>query len=81
MLFRSAPVGGDVFAAAMNSVISASNQAFENLNSVTRQLSEIAEANVQAATKAATVASKPVAAKAPAKTAATAAAARKSTAK
>lgn len=77
----AAPVGGDVFAAAMNSVISASNQAFENLNSVTRQLSEIAEANVQAATKAATVASKPVAAKAPAKTSATAAAARKSTAK
>ena len=75
------PVGGDVFAAALNSVITASNQAFESLNSVTRQLTDIAEANVSAATKAATSVSKPTAAKAPAKTSATAAAARKSTAK
>jgi phasin family protein len=77
----AAPVGGDVFAAAMNSVLSASNQAFESLNTVTRQLTEISEANVSAATKAAKSVSKPVAAKAPAKTSATAAAARKSTAK
>jgi phasin family protein len=75
----AAPVGGDVFAAAMNSVISASTQAFESLNSVTRQLSEIAESNIQTATKATGV--KATAAKAPAKTSATAAAAKKSTAK
>lgn len=75
----AAPVGGDVFAAAMNSVISASTQAFESLNSVTRQLSEIAEANIQTASKATGV--KATAAKAPAKTSATAAAAKKSTAK
>ncbi|MBS1141288.1 MAG: Phasin [Proteobacteria bacterium] len=75
----AAPVGGDVFAAAMNSVISASTQAFESLNSVTRQLSEIAEANIQTATKATGV--KAAATKAPAKTSATAAAAKKSTAK
>ncbi|PKO37312.1 MAG: granule-associated-like protein [Betaproteobacteria bacterium HGW-Betaproteobacteria-6] len=79
-----APVGGDVFAAALNSVISASNQAFESLNSVTRQLSEIAEANIQTATKAAGAkapAAKTTAAKAPAKTSATAAAAKKVSAK
>uniref|UniRef100_Q47AH9 Phasin n=1 Tax=Dechloromonas aromatica (strain RCB) TaxID=159087 RepID=Q47AH9_DECAR len=75
----SAPIGGDVFAAAMNSVINASSQAFESLNSVTRQLSEIAEANIQTATKA--TGTKAAATKAPAKTSATAAAAKKSTAK
>lgn len=75
----AAPVGGDVFAAAMNSVINASTQAFESLNSVTRQLAEIAEANVQSATK--TTGVKTTAAKAPARTSATAAAAKKSTAK
>jgi phasin family protein len=74
-----APVGGDVFAAALNSVISASNQAFESLNSVTRQLSDIAEANIQTATKA--TGTKAPAAKAPAKTSATAAAAKKAAAK
>jgi len=75
----SAPIGGDVFAAAMNSVINASSQAFESLNSVTRQLSEIAEANIQTATKA--TGTKAAATKAQAKTSATAAAAKKSTAK
>lgn len=75
----SAPIGGDVFAAAMNSVINASSQAFESLNSVTRQLSEIAETNIQTAAKA--TGTKAAATKAPAKTSATAAAAKKSTAK
>lgn len=68
----SAPVGGDVFAAALQSVLNASTQAFENMNSVTRQLSDIADANIQAATKATA---------APAKTSATAAAAKKSSSK
>jgi phasin family protein len=65
-----APAGSDVFAAALKSVMSASTQAFENINSVTKQLSGIAEANIQATTKATTKA-----------VSATAAAAKKSAAK
>ncbi|MCE1239229.1 MAG: phasin family protein [Azonexaceae bacterium] len=68
-----APVGGDVFAAALKSVLNASNQAFEQLNSVSKQLTDIAEANLQVATKS-------TATKAPAKSA-TAAAAKKAAAK
>ena len=68
-----APVGGDVFAAALKSVLKASNQAFEQLNSVSKQLTDIAEANLQVATKS-------TATKAPAKSA-TAAAAKKAAAK
>lgn len=69
----SAPVGGDIFAAAMKSVLDASNQAFEQLNSVSKQLTDIAESNLQTATKSTAV-------KAPAKSA-TAAAAKKAAAK
>ncbi|PKO90487.1 MAG: granule-associated-like protein [Betaproteobacteria bacterium HGW-Betaproteobacteria-12] len=65
---KSAPVGGDVFAATMESMLNASTKAFDNMNSMAKQLSDIAEANLQVATKAAT----------PAKTSATAAAAKKS---
>lgn len=49
----SAPVGGDVFAAALNSVIDASNKAFENMNAAAKQMAELAETNVKAATEAA----------------------------
>lgn len=66
----AAPVGGDVFAAAMKSMLDASNQAFGQMTSMAKQLSDIAEANLQAAGKAA----------APAKSA-TAAAAKKAAAK
>lgn len=48
----SAPVGGDVFAATMQSMLSASNKAFDNMTSIARQLSEIAETNLQATGKA-----------------------------
>lgn len=44
--------GSDVFAAALKSVLNASTQAFDNLNSVSKQLSGIAEANMQATAKA-----------------------------
>ena len=71
----SAPVGGDVFAATMQSMLNASTKAFENMTGMAKQLSEIAEANISAAGK--TVSIK---AAAPAKTSATAAA-RKSAAK
>ena len=65
----SAPVGGDVFAATMKSMLGASTKAFDQMTSMAKQLSDIAEANMQVATKAAVSA-------APAKSA-TAAAARK----
>ncbi len=48
----STPVGGDVFAAAMKSMLNASTKAFDNMTSMAKQLSDIAEANVQAATNA-----------------------------
>lgn len=67
----STPIGGDVFAATMQSMLDASTKAFDNMTSMAKQLSDIAEANVQTATKAAT----------PAKTSATAAAAKKTAAK
>lgn len=50
---KTAPVGGDVFAAALNSVLEASNKAFETMNAASRQLSELAEANVKAASEVA----------------------------
>jgi len=71
----SSPVGGDVFAATMQSMLNASTKAFENMTGMAKQLSDIAEANISAAGK--TVSIK---AAAPAKTSATAAA-RKSAAK
>jgi phasin family protein len=48
----STPVGGDVFAAAMNSMLTASTKAFDNMTSMAKQLSNIAEANMQAASNA-----------------------------
>ena len=69
----STPVGGDLFAATMQSLLDASNQAFGNMTSMAKQLSDIAEANLSAAGKTA-------AGTTPAKSA-TAAAARKTTTK
>lgn len=51
----AAPVGGDVFAATMQSMLNASNQAFDQMTSMAKQLADIAEANVQAAGKAAPI--------------------------
>lgn len=67
----NAPVGGDVFSAAMKSMLDASSQAFDNITAVTKQFTDITEANLQAASSAT---GKAVAS-------ATSAAARKSTAK
>ncbi len=69
----SAPMGGDMFAATMQTMLGASTKAFDQMTSMAKQLSDIAEANVQAAGKA-------VAPAAPAKSA-TAAAAKKAAAK
>ena len=51
----SAPVGGDVFASTMQSMLGASNKAFDQMTSMAKQLSDIAEANLQAASKVAAV--------------------------
>jgi len=48
----SAPVGGDVFAATMKSMMEASTKAFTNMSGMAKQLTDIAEANMQAAGKA-----------------------------
>jgi len=47
-----APVGGDVFAAAMKSMLDATNQAFGNMQNMAKQMTEIADANLQAASSA-----------------------------
>ncbi len=67
----AAPVGGDVFAATMQSMLGASTKAFDQMTSMAKQLADIAETNIQAASKVA----------APAKTSATSAAAKKTAAK
>jgi phasin family protein len=46
------PLGGDVFASAMRSLLEASNKSFDNLTQITRQFAEITDANISAATRA-----------------------------
>jgi phasin family protein len=48
----NAPVGGDVFAAAMKSMLDATNKVFDQMSAAAKQMSEVTEANVQAATSA-----------------------------
>lgn len=48
----SAPVGGDVFAAAMKSMLDATNKVFDQMTAATKQLNDVAEANVKATTTA-----------------------------
>lgn len=50
----SAPVGGDVFAAAMKSMLNASNTAYDNISTMAKQLADIAESNMKAASAATT---------------------------
>jgi phasin family protein len=50
----STPVGGDVVAAAMKTMLSASTQAFDNMTRIAKQMADIADANVAAATTATT---------------------------
>lgn len=49
---ESAPAGTDVAFAAMKSALAAANGAYESVNKVARQVTEMAEANVSAATDA-----------------------------
>ncbi len=48
----SAPVGGDVVAATMKSVLSASTQAFDHFTKLAKQFADIADANVTVASNA-----------------------------
>ena len=48
---KSAPAGSDVAVAAVKSMLAAANSAYDNLTKVTKQATEIAEANVNAATE------------------------------
>ena len=48
----SAPVGGDIFAATMQSMLNASTKAFDNLTGMAKQFSDIAEANLSVASAA-----------------------------
>ena len=50
---KNAPAGSDVAVAAVKSMLAAANSAYDNLNKVTKQATEIAEANVNAATETA----------------------------
>lgn len=49
---KSAPAGSDVAVAAVRSAIAASNSAFDSMNKAAKQVAEITEANVAAATNA-----------------------------
>jgi phasin family protein len=48
---KNAPAGSDVAVAAVKSMLAAGNAAYDNLNKVAKQATEIAEANVAAATE------------------------------
>lgn len=48
---KNAPAGSDVAVAAVKQMLAAANSAYDNLNKVTKQAGEIAEANVAAATE------------------------------
>ena len=47
---KNAPAGSDVAVAAVKSMLAAANSAYDNMNKVAKQATEIAEANVAAAT-------------------------------
>jgi phasin family protein len=49
---KSAPAGSDVAVAAVKSAFAAANSAFDSLNTAAKQVAEISEANVAAATDA-----------------------------
>ncbi|MGE5471769.1 MAG: phasin family protein [Bacteroidota bacterium] len=55
---KSAPAGSEGAVAAIQNAIAAANSAFGNMNSVAKQFADAAQANVAAATKAATAAAK-----------------------
>lgn len=47
---RTSPMGGDIFALAMKAALTSANHAYEHLNQAARQLNDLAEAKVEAAT-------------------------------
>ncbi len=49
---KTAPAGSDVAVAAVKSAIAAANTAYDNMTKAAKQMAEIAEANVNAATSA-----------------------------
>ncbi|MDQ7988755.1 MAG: phasin family protein [Candidatus Dactylopiibacterium sp.] len=49
---RSAPAGSDVAVAAVKSALAAANTAYDSINKAARQVAELTEANVSAATQA-----------------------------
>lgn len=48
---KNAPAGSDVAVAAVKSMLAAANSAYDSMNKVAKQATEIAEANVSAATE------------------------------
>jgi phasin family protein len=48
---KNAPAGSDVAVAAVKSMLAAANSAYDNMSKVAKQATEIAEANVSAATE------------------------------
>ncbi|MNC88575.1 hypothetical protein D3C83_44020 [compost metagenome] len=48
---KNAPAGSDVAVSAVKQMLAAANSAYDNFNKVTKQATEIAEANVAAATE------------------------------
>jgi phasin family protein len=48
---KNAPAGSDIAVAAVKSMLAAANSAYDNMNRVAKQATEIAEANVSAATE------------------------------
>lgn len=48
----TAPVGGDVFAAAMKQMLQASTKAYDNMSQMAKQMTDIADANVKSASSA-----------------------------
>ena len=48
---KNSPAGSDVAVAAVKSMLAAANSAYDNFNKVAKQATEIAEANVSAATE------------------------------
>jgi phasin family protein len=48
----SSPISGDVFGAAMKQMMTASSTAFENISQMAKQMTDIADTNIKAATNA-----------------------------
>ncbi len=58
---KSGPAGSDVAISAVKSAFAAANSAYDNLSKATRQAADLAEANVEAATRATVKPARPAA--------------------